>query len=523
MMIPAEFYDSGKVSWFWGGVARTCGIINMRNWRDLFDFANYSDDADIVESSLTVMPMIRVSPVSRGTRIFRSRMAETAMRTGHACVLAMVLFGSTPAWGQMNPTGRDPSASPLGPRTSSALFDGDFANASDGKIVPAQATRTEPSMPTSVLFNRDVPNDEPDTLGANASPQRLWLRTDFLLWYIRKTAVPPLIQTIPDSLANQNNPPANAATNLFPNTNQLGYKVFDGLRVNAGMWFDSTQRIGIDVSGFVLEQNANGAGFVSTGSPVLLRTYNNVNNGQPTLLQFSNPDPVAGYSGSLSANSVVSTLLSGDLNVRVSSYRIFSDHTDFLFGARYLDFREHLDINGTASLKDGRTLAVSDHFAVTNQFYGGQAGLHGRWNGMYGFSLDGVFKLAMGGVAERININGSNTLTSAAGVPSTQPVGLYAQPSNSGTFTNNVFAVIPDLTLNLNYSFNERAAIFVGYNFLYVSSIARVGSVINPNVNDSNLRYISNPTPGNNPGSIFSVRNDGMWVQGINMGLRLEF
>ena len=160
---------------------------------------------------------------------------------------------------------------------------------------------------------------------------------------------------------------------------------------------------------------------------------------------------------------------------------------------------------------------------MTNQFYGGQAGIHARWNGTYGFSLDGVFKLAMGGVAERININGSNTITSAAGVPSTQPVGLYAQPSNSGTFTNNVFAVIPDLTLNLNYSFSDRAAIFVGYNFLYISNVARVGSVINPNVNDSNIRYLANPTPGNNPGSVFSVRNEGLWVQGVNLGLRLEY
>lgn len=397
--------------------------------------------------------------------------------------------------------------------------------------VAAQQQTAQPPIEGGFLSDQGAPSlfdpperdrFNPDGTPSNTVPRFVWLRADSLFWFVKRQIVPPLIQTIPDNLADATSLPANSASTLYPQDGKhISYNAFAGLRLNTGFWFTSEQRFGLDGSYFMLGQNSNGVGYVSSGSPALARFYVNANNNVLTNLQFSNPNPATGYSGSLAAASSLAPMWSADLSLRWNGYAISSENTDLLFGGRYFEMRESMRIQGQANLT-GTTLNVNDYFKVSNQFFGGQIGMHARWGGYRGFTVDGIFKVAIGGIDQRVTIRGDNTLTSG-GVSTTQQTGLYAQASNIGMHERGKIAFLPEATINLNYNFTSFAAVFVGYNFLYVSSVMRVGNAVNENVNDSTIRYIANQTPGNAAGPVFRYNAESFWLQGVNVGLRLEY
>ncbi len=424
------------------------------------------------------------------------------MRIRTTCLLASLLIGASSAAAQPQPA-KDPPAV------------GNYRSAVDDGVGPASP---------GVLENTGVGGGEMPLPG-NCVPQMFWFRADYLVWWLRKEQTPPIIQSLPDSLALTSDLPPGSATTLFPGNNQLRYNGLSGLRLDAGLWLTADHQFGIDVGGFAIQNRTLSAAYASdaNGSPILARFYTNANTGALTSLKFSIPDPATGYSGALSASAAVSNIYSGDANIVWNGFRVFSDNTDWLLGARYFGMRERLDVNGTANFRDGSGLSVRDHFAVSNQFYGAQIGWRARLCGWYGFSVDGIFKFALGSNREQVNISGSNTFTSPTGVTNTQAGGLYAQDSNSGTHTKDKIAVLPDLTANLNYNITQRCAAYVGWNFLYVNHLVRVGSTIDSNVNDSNIRYVAAPTPGNAAGPVFTFKQESVWLQGINIGLRYEY
>jgi Putative beta barrel porin-7 (BBP7) len=364
---------------------------------------------------------------------------------------------------------------------------------------------------------------EDNRLPGGIVPRLGWLRTDYLFWWVKRPISPPLIQHIPDSLATATNIAPTADNTLYPGDGQhLRYPAFNGGRVNTGFWFSSEQRLGLDGSFFQLEQNSYGAAYASSGSPILARFYVNANNGALTNLQFSNPDPTFGYSGAISATATLSSLWGADASFRWNGMPMLADNTDWLFGARYFELRESLQIAAQANLQDGTRLNVNDYFAVSNQFYGGQIGVHSRWGNFRRFSVDGVFKIAIGGVRQRVVIRGDNTMI-YNGVTTTEQTGLYAQPSNSGVHQRGRFAYAPDVTLNLNYNITDRAALFVGYNFFFLSSVVRAPNSIDQTINDSNNTYITYTTVGTAGGPVFRYNAETFWLHGINLGLRLEY
>lgn len=381
----------------------------------------------------------------------------------------------------------------------------------------------DPDMPSMFEMPTTGILDE-DTTPGNIVPRIAWLRADYVFWKAKQQIVPPLIQTIPDSLADSTSLPTGAANTLFPEDGKhIRYRIFGGARINTGFWFSREQRLGLDASFFQLEQNSNGAGYASPGSPILARFYNNANSGTLTSLQFSNSSATAGYSGSIAAVSTMSSMWGADASFRWNGYQMLADNTDWLFGVRYFDMRERLHIGATANFTNGSRFNLNDYFAVSNQFYGGQVGFHARWGNFYGVSVDGIVKLAVGAVSQRVAISGDNTFVSAAGVTTAEQVGLYAQPSNIGVHQRNKFAILPEFTLNLNYNLTERAAVYVGYNFFYLSSVMRVGNAIDETVNDSNISYISGGTAGSAAGPTFRYNAESFWLQGINLGFRLEY
>ena len=101
---------------------------------------------------------------------------------------------------------------------------------------------------------------------------------------------------------------------------------------------------------------------------------------------------------------------------------------------------------GLAIAQPFRAVTINDLFSTRNEFYGGQLGLRGEWSGQWLFaSVSG--KVALGATHEVVGVSGSfsdplpytyNNFGTAN--PYSKSTGLFAQPSNTGTFTQNHFA-----------------------------------------------------------------------------------
>ena len=138
------------------------------------------------------------------------------------------------------------------------------------------------------------------------------------------------------------------------------------------------------------------------------------------------------------------------------------------------------------------TVQVLDRIGTTNKFNGGVFGLRHevRW-GMWSLMTTG--KIGVGNMHETINMYG---VTSFAN-PSTNQVGasyggLYANASNFGTYHNDEFVIIPELTVNLGINLTKAITLFAGYNFMWISQVARPANQINPVIDSSTVPFSPN-------------------------------
>jgi hypothetical protein len=267
---------------------------------------------------------------------------------------------------------------------------------------------------------------------------------------------------------------------LFFGGNDIDYGTQDGIRGTAGVWLDRQARFGVEAGGFLLERGADGFGLTHDGSatnPVILaRPLIAVATGQIVTIPIGLPGVSA---GSILVSST-SRLWGADGDFVWNFRDCRPLRIDLLAGFRYLDLLEKLDVTQVSNLglTSGAAFTVADSFDTRNQFYGGQVGsravlTRGR------LSLALTSKLALGfthEVVDRVGATSSNLPGVTAGVPG----GLLVQASNAGRDTRDRFAVLPEATIQLGYRLTEHLDAFIGYNFLYVSSVARPGDQIDP-------------------------------------------
>jgi len=102
--------------------------------------------------------------------------------------------------------------------------------------------------------------------------------------------------------------------------------------------------------------------------------------------------------------------------------------------------------------------------------------------------------------------------------------GVLALPSNSGHFSRDRFAVVPEIDINIGYQVTDHLRAFVGYSFLYSSNVVRPGDIIDRTVNLTQLP--SNLGPGSLTGParpMIIVRDTEFWAQGMNFGLEFRY
>src|SRR4029079_4993268 len=114
-------------------------------------------------------------------------------------------------------------------------------------------------------------------------------------------------------------------------------------------------------------------------------------------------------------------------------------------------------------------------------FYGGQLGAKGGVR-LGRFTADAVMKVALGTVHESLNIAGVKSVA-AGGLLIQAPVGIFTQPTNIGRYTQNAFAVVPEVQFFLGVDATSWLNLFVGYDFLYLSNALRPGQQIDRSIN----------------------------------------
>jgi hypothetical protein len=391
------------------------------------------------------------------------------------------------------------------------------------------------------------PPHEPLTLPADDPTQHVYLYADaeYLLWWVRKSPLPvPLLTGDRTNGAN----PATSGGLADPNTIVLfgnsggDYNTLSGGRLRAGWLLGGD--CSVEAAGFRFGQ----AGFHfdaasdSSGSPVLFRPIINASplagpaaagGGANAGETVSAPRVFAGSFDASGSLTLWGAEVNGVWNIRHSHGLTI----DFLAGFRHLNLQEDLLLRdsttslggtlfflGQSLVGPGNVESTFDRFNTHNEFFGGQVGA--RVEARHGcFSLSAVAKVAVGGNAELVTIDGGTTAVTAAGAAASARGGVLATPSILGHFSRSELAFVPELNVNVGYDVTGWLRVFAGYNLLYYSSVVRPGDQVNLFLNDT-----QNPGAADFTGTLTGVRQprvtfreSDFWAHGLNVGLELRY
>ena len=106
------------------------------------------------------------------------------------------------------------------------------------------------------------------------------------------------------------------------------------------------------------------------------------------------------------------------------------------------------------------------------------------------------------------------------------PGGYFAQPTNMGSHTRTVVAVVPEASFNVGYRLTSWLSIVAGYTFLYASNVARPGEQIDRTVNPTQSLSFGGPAGKPLAGEArprLPLEGSDFWAQGLSAGVALSF
>ena len=350
----------------------------------------------------------------------------------------------------------------------------------DGPVdsLPADNLRKEegPALTTADLAVKNeesCPGLSEDLCGdCKTAGPRIWGGFDYMMWWVRKGRTPPLVVTgsptdpFPGALDQP-------GTKVLFGDQGLDYGMFNGLRLNLGLWLDSNSTFGVEAGGFVLERRSvhYSARGDANGQPYLATPFVNANTGNDNVYfisqNFADPNLTALLTGGVAVVSSTQ-LWSWEINGAANLIRNDNWNVDILGGFRQVSLRESLSyVTSVTNLAPGGaskfllnpvdppfTVTTFDGFQTKNLFNGGQIGarIDRHWGPL---TFEVVGKLAMGSMHEVVNIQGQTTTN--APLPVTQAAGgIYAQNSNIGNYSRDAFAVIPEVGLEPGFVTHQK-------------------------------------------------------------------
>ena len=450
--------------------------------------------------------------------------------------LAAFALAAGPSLAQVKP---DPPAASTGSPAQAVAAD-PLAQYQRSDALPAP----RPAPFQDRIFTHD------DTIATPAGPRgragQFWLRGEYLLWWTKGSQLPPLVTTglpgttpLPGALGQ-------TGTTVIYGDSDISSRPRSGGRFTAGVLCDPCYPFGFDASYFFLadrKTSFDAASNSALGSSLIARPFfdvlGNFQNAQlvafPALASGTNI-LTAGGMGLASGDIRIDTysrLQGGDINAFCGLCSDCNYWVQMLVGVRYLQLDEGISIIENTRVNPalpagtpffgGSTISMTDQFDTRNTFYGGQLGLRGGYRSGRAF-LEVQGKLALGVTNQIVDIRGSTAITPPGGATAVTPVGFLASGSNSGRFVRNEFSVVPEVGVNAGYQITDHFRAFVGYNFLYWSSVVRPADQIDGGLSGTQIPTDTrfNPATGPaRPGAL--VRDTGFWVQGVSFGGEFRF
>jgi hypothetical protein len=365
---------------------------------------------------------------------------------------------------------------------------------------------------------------------ATSACNKWWLSAEYLLWWTKSPSLPPLVTTslpVFSPFDPSEGVLGVGSTRVVVDDGTFGNDLHNGGRFGVGYWFGTEQRWGVEGSGFFLGRNA--ATFTADGStlPIIARPFTIANNNQPFSEVIATPDPLNPLIGSVAVD-YDTALWGGEVNLRRFLDKTGCARLDLVSGFRFVQLNEQLRISEfSVRPADMATGFAMDEFRTENDFYGWQFGLvgeirRGRW------FATATGKVALGTMFQSSQISGQQSVI-LGGVPTSAVGGLLALPgANIGTQTQNKFACVPEVGVNIGYHLGPRCRIFVGYNFLYLSNVLRPGDQIDPVLDVTRIPNFSRPefaafTPLAQPRPAPRLKDSDFFAQGLTFGLQLTW
>jgi hypothetical protein len=349
----------------------------------------------------------------------------------------------------------------------------------------------------------------PFTVGAEA-----------LIWWYKSSPTPvPVI--VSNGLVGR------PETNVLLGGGNVDTNPNSGFRLFAGYAFNSP--LGVEGDFFYFPQRSTSSGVSSSGAngstDILLPFYDVTQNRENvTEISFA---PL--YSGSAKVE-FTNKLMGAEITATWRLSTAAPWKVDLLGGFRWLQLKENYTITTSSPSIPPYPINIwntTDSFNATNNFYGAQFAARARCD-QDPWSLNGVVKIGLGGMEQRVGINGSLVTDDFNGSSATQtfPGGYFALPTNIGDYSRTVFAVVPEVKLNVGYRVTPAATVYVGYSFLYASNVARPGNQINRNINPTqSVSYVGAvPAILDGPAQpTFNFNGSSFWAQGVSIGLSVAF
>ena len=288
---------------------------------------------------------------------------------------------------------------------------------------PAVQVSPLPSVPASQLSPSAPPSNCSSAASAgDASP--VWGSAEFLLWGVQRQTLPAL---------------------AFGRT--MNSNVSPGVRVAAGMWFDTDRSAGLQVGYLLLDSQTDRRGQSGLGA------------------LYTNRDEFQGM------NVLFRQRAAGTASPGKSSCA----NLDLVLGYSYFTIQEALGAQQIVPGVPLRTAAFTNNqFRTRNEFHGGQVGVLGEMHYLQ-FVGQGEALLSVGE-------NGKSNLLSSA------PPGLLPiAPGNLGLHHSTAFSVIPQLGVKLGWQANSWLRATVGYTILAWTGTIRPGDLVNAPVRETTL------------------------------------
>lgn len=358
-----------------------------------------------------------------------------------------------------------------------------------------------------------------------------WIEGGYVMWWF-KSATPdfPLITTGDPANDATAGSLGSSSTRIVHDGSSLYPGLVSGMRINAGVWIDNENTLGLEVGAFFTQQRRRtvSAGSDATGAPPLY---------VPIFLsdfasegKFIISDPTVPFVGNAIFSSTTE-LWGAEANIYNNMISERDMTMDFLVGFRYLGLRESISLQAAAGNDPANDIqsSLNDRFATRNDFYGGQFGARMEWR-RNRLSLGLLGKIALGYTHLASDVSGSTTLagTGVAPVlgiaPGTYPGGIFTQPSNIGQQSENKFTIVPQVQVKMGWDITTSLKALVSYDFLYWNNVVRPGDQMDRNVNTAQSPLSPNfsPTGSSAPPTRMFNRSE-FWAHGVTLGLEFRY